>query len=72
LYSKQAQKTETFFVVFFSPEFGRKNTTCGADHQLHVGLPGIFIRQPGDSEAGDSALLNRVSSYTQQRNVTLK
>jgi hypothetical protein len=32
---------------FFSGRTSRKKTTCGASHQLLVGIPVIFIRQPG-------------------------
>jgi hypothetical protein len=42
-------------VVFFTQIQG-ENTTCGATHQVGVGIPVIFIHQPGSIEAGASPL----------------
>jgi hypothetical protein len=55
-----------FFGGVFSGRSSRKNTTCGATHQVHVGFPPVtcghtsgFIRQTDSIEAGDSPLRNQ-------------
>jgi hypothetical protein len=52
------KKSRSFFRGVFSGRSSRKNTTCGASHQLRVGIPVIFIRQSGDIVAGASLFGN--------------